>query len=96
MLYKDYELFGFTGICLQLALVSTNVNPVLFVLDLHMKYTEEVVLLSLYVYCVVSYQVIAALYVQSVVCFLALLYTIVDNSKHPWQMSQFYSLNCSF
>ncbi len=30
-------LFQFIGLCLQLVLVYTSVNPVLFVLDLHMK-----------------------------------------------------------
>ncbi len=34
--------------CLQLILVSTDVGAVLFVLDLHMKYTVEVVLLCGY------------------------------------------------
>ncbi len=35
--------------CLQLALISPDVDPVLFVLDIHMKYTVEVVPLHMYI-----------------------------------------------
>lgn len=31
------------GICLQLVVVSTDVDPVVFVLDLYMDFTEEVI-----------------------------------------------------
>ncbi len=37
------------GLCLLLLLVSLDIDPVLFVLDLHMKYTVEVVSLCLYI-----------------------------------------------
>ncbi len=57
--------FWFISLYLVLFLVSPDDHPVLFVLDLHMKYTVEVVL---YIeYCVVCYHVIAAPYVTSVV-----------------------------
>ncbi len=38
----------FFGLCLLLLLVSLDVDPVLFVLDLHMKYTVEMVPLCMY------------------------------------------------
>ncbi len=36
-------LFWLIGLCLCLVFVSTDVDPILFVLDLHMKYTVEVI-----------------------------------------------------
>ncbi len=41
--------FLFFGLCLLLLLVSLDIDPVLFVLDLHMKYTVEVVHLRMYI-----------------------------------------------
>ncbi len=41
--------FLFFGLCLLLLLVSLNIDPVLFVLGLHMKYTVEVVPLRTYI-----------------------------------------------
>ncbi len=39
------------------------------------------------IFCIVSYQVIAASYVRSVGCVFALFYTFVYNSEHPWNMN---------
>ncbi len=41
--------FLFFGFCLLLLLVSFDIDPVLFVLDLYMKYTVEVVPLRTYI-----------------------------------------------
>ncbi len=41
--------FLFFGLCLLLLLVSLDIDPILFVLDLHMKYTVEVVPLCTYI-----------------------------------------------
>ncbi len=41
--------FWFFGLCLILLLVSLDIDSVLFVLDLHMKYTVEVVPLPTYI-----------------------------------------------
>ncbi len=41
--------FLFFGLCLLLLLVSLDIDPVLFVLDLHMKYTVQVVFLLRYI-----------------------------------------------
>ncbi len=46
-------LFWFICFCLQLVLVSTDVNTILFVLDLHVKYTVDVVPLCTYIVCFV-------------------------------------------
>ena len=45
-LLSPFRLFG---LCLLLLLVSLDFDPVLFVLDLHMKYTVEVVPLRTYI-----------------------------------------------
>ncbi len=50
-------LFLFLGLCLLLLLVSHDVDPVLFVLDLHIYSRRGP---SMYVYCVVCYHVIAS------------------------------------
>ncbi len=46
----------------------------------------------MYVYCAVCYPVIAAPYVRSVDCVFVHLYTLVNDSEHPWTMSSLYSL----
>ncbi len=46
----EYELdFFIIGLCLLLLLVSPDADPVLFVLDSHMKYTVEVVPLCIHI-----------------------------------------------
>ncbi len=40
----------------------------------------------MYVYCVVCYHVIAAPSVRSGGCVFAHIYTLVDDSEHPWVM----------
>ncbi len=68
-----------------MALVSTDINPVLFVLDLHMKFIVEG---TLYVHLLYGlYSVIAAPRGRSVGCVFADLYTFVDDSEHTWTMS---------
>ncbi len=42
-------LAWFIGLCLLLLLVSPDGGPVLFVLDLHMEYTAEVIPLCTYI-----------------------------------------------
>ncbi len=44
-------LFLFIGFCVKLVLVSRHGDPVLFVLDVHMKYTVEVVPLCIHIVC---------------------------------------------
>ncbi len=62
MLYKNViilrvtnirEIYNSNNLCLLLLLVSLNIDPALFVLDLHMKYTVEVVTLRTYIVWVV-------------------------------------------
>ncbi len=73
-------LFLFFSLCLLLLLVSLDIDPVLFVLELHKKYTDGGGP-SAYVYCVVCYRVIAAPYVRSVGYVFAYLYTLDDDSE---------------
>ncbi len=68
-------------LCLLLLLVSLDIDPVLFVLDLHMKYAGGGP--SMYVYCVVCYRVIVAPYVRSVGHIFAYLYNLDDDSERP-------------
>ncbi len=70
---------------LLFVLVSTDINPVLFVLIY--IYSG----LSTHIYYVVCYHVIAAPCVKSVGCDFALLYTFVDGSGCPWTISSLYS-----
>ncbi len=58
--------------------MSLDIDPVLFVLDLHMKYT--------YIYCVVCYRVIVAPYVRSVGHVFAYL---KDDSERPMDYETF-------
>ncbi len=73
------------GLYLWLVLVSPDVDPVLLVLDLDMKYTVEVV--HLFTYIVWFYHMIAAPDVRSVGCVFAHLYTLVDHSEYPCNVS---------
>lgn len=52
-------LFWFIGLCLQLVRVSPDFDPILFVPDLYMKYTVDLVPLCMYIVGV-CYHVIAA------------------------------------
>ncbi len=76
--------FWFFGLCLLLLLVSLGIDPVLFVLDLHMKYTVEVVLLCMYFF-LVCYREIVAPYVRSVGHVFAYLYTLDDDLERPME-----------
>ncbi len=49
LLSFTFVTFLFFGLCLLLLIVSLDIDPVLFVLDLHMKYTVEVVPLHTYI-----------------------------------------------
>ncbi len=49
VLYFALVAFFMIGLCLLLVLVSPDVDLVLFVLDLHIKYTVEVVPLHSYI-----------------------------------------------
>ncbi len=71
--FIHFVTFRFIGHYLWLALGSTDVDSVMFVLDLHMKYSG--VVLSTYMYCVVSYRVITRPCVRSVGCFFVLHYS---------------------
>ncbi len=61
--------------------MSIDIYPVLFILDLHMKYTVELVALCTYI--VICYCMIAAPCVRSVGCVFVYLYTLDDNSERP-------------
>ncbi len=64
--------------------MSTDIDDhVLFVLDLHSNIPDGSGSL-VYLYCVVSYCLIAASCSKSVNCVFEYLYIHVDDSKHPW------------
>ncbi len=68
--------------------MSNDVDIVLFVLDLDMKYMYIVESgPSTYIYCVVCYHMIAAPCVRRVGCVFAHLYTLVDDLERPSTMS---------
>ncbi len=69
--------FYYFGLCLLLLLVPLDINPVLFVLDLYMKYTVEMVPLWTYI----AWFVITP-YVRSVGHVFAYLYTLDEDSEH--------------
>ncbi len=67
--------------------MSTGDSLVLFVLDLHIKYTVDIVHL---VYCVVYCHVIATQCVKSVECVFALIYALVDDLECHWTMNELF------
>ncbi len=77
------------GHCTQLVVVSTYVFQILFYLFWTYKWKYSASGPSTYVYCVVSYRVMAATCVTSAGCVFAHLYTLVDDLKSPWTMSCF-------
>ncbi len=82
LLSFTFVTFLFFGVCLLLLPVSLDIDPVLFVLDLHMKYTVEVVPLRTYIVWFVIVW-LAAPYVRSVGHVFAYLYTLADDSERP-------------
>ncbi len=82
-------LFLFFGLCLLLLLVSLDIDPVLLVLELHMKYTVE-----LYV-CIVCglLSCDSNLYVRSVGHVFAYLYTFDDDLECPMDYETSLLLN---
>ncbi len=66
------------GLCLPLLIVSPDVHPVLFILDIHMNTGGGP---STYIYCVVCYHTIAAPYVRSIV--ISLHTVTLDNWECP-------------
>ncbi len=81
--------FFFFVLCLLLILVCLDIYLVLFVLDLDMKYTVEMVPLCMY-NCVVCYRVIPALFVRSVVHVFEYLYTLDDDSESLMDHETFF------
>ncbi len=71
----------------QLVIVFNDVDPVLCILNFAYEINSGDGS-SMYVYCLVYYQVIVASYVRNVGCVFALLYTLlVDNSECLRKMS---------
>ncbi len=50
----------------------------------------------MHVYCVICYCIISAPYVRSVGCVFLHIYTLADDSEHPWTMRFLYSLKQIF
>ncbi len=73
--------FRFIGLCLEMVLVFTYLDTVLF-LDISVKYTVELVPLH-YVYCVACYQTIAVGYVRSVAYVLHSFILVLSTYNTP-------------
>ncbi len=84
--------FWLIGPFLLLLLVSPDAYSVLFVLDLHVKYSEGGP--YTYVYCMVCHCVIAAPYVRNVVVSLHIITLLMTIWNAQGTMSSFYSLTC--